>query len=53
MATKVKEIAQGLHLQPCDPEHGGCCSMHRRTDRIYEDQLWARRHEGARPYPIP
>lgn len=40
MGTKVREIPQGLALRPCDPVRGGCCSMHRRADRVYEDQVW-------------
>lgn len=38
MATKVAEIRQGAHLPACDSRS---CSMHRRPDRVYEDQLWS------------
>lgn len=44
MATKVKELdntKQG--------DRAACSICHRRTDRIYEDELWSRRHLGARP----
>jgi hypothetical protein len=39
MATKVREIAQGADLPACDLRQG--CSMHRRADCVYEDQLWS------------
>lgn len=37
MPSKVTEIAQGAGLPTCD---GRPCSMHRRADRVYEDDLW-------------
>lgn len=39
MPTKVTEIRQGAHLPACDPTQG--CSVNRRPDRVYEDQVWA------------
>lgn len=39
MTTKAKEIAQGAHLPACSSALP--CSMHRRDDRVYADQLWA------------
>lgn len=38
MGVKSREIAQGAHLPACDPAQG--CSLHRRADRVYEDQVW-------------
>lgn len=41
MGTKIKELPQAsLSAKACDPVKGGCCSNHRRSDRIYEDQAW-------------
>jgi hypothetical protein len=38
MTTKAKEIAQGAHLPSCSSMQS--CSMRRRDDRVYADQLW-------------
>jgi hypothetical protein len=39
MGTKVKELKQAsLSVPPCNGN--GCCSTHRRKDRVYEDQVW-------------
>lgn len=40
MGTKTAELPRLLDVQPCRPDIGGCCSMHRRADRVYADQLW-------------
>ncbi len=53
MGTQVKEIAKAsLSAQPCDREKGGCCSVHRRQDRIYEDRVWkfALANPGVSPW---
>lgn len=39
MPTKVAEIRQGADLPACEPARG--CSVNRRADRVYEDQVWA------------
>ncbi len=51
--TKVRELAPVSTAAPaCRPDVGGCCSVHRRPDRVYEDQLWAwaQAHPGERPW---
>lgn len=41
MATKVAELSTpATASRACRPEHGGCCSLHRRGDCVYEDQVW-------------
>lgn len=39
VATKVREIAQGASLPACSSIQP--CSVNRRPDRVYEDQVWA------------
>ena len=52
MGVKVKELPQAsLAAKPCDPVKGGCCSTHRRADRVYEDQVWQfMRETGEYPW---
>ena len=36
----------------CQPKTGGCCSLHRRGDRIYEDHVCWWPSETARWRPV-
>jgi hypothetical protein len=56
MGQKVKEIAPAsLSAKACDPEKGGCCSNHRRKDRVYEDEIVQFMHAnpGVSPWKDP
>ena len=56
MATKVAELVTPLTAsRTCQPKTGGCCSLHRRGDRIYEDHVWrwGLAHVGERPWTGP
>lgn len=56
MATKVAELSTPLAAsRTCQPKAGGCCSLHRRGDRIYEDHVWrwGLAHVGERPWTGP
>jgi hypothetical protein len=51
--SKARELpAPMAATRTCDPERGGCCSVHRRPDRVYEDRVWAwgLAHPGERPW---
>lgn len=53
MGTKVHELTKPTEAtRTCDPERGGCCSVHRRPDRVYMDHLWrwSLAHPGERPF---